>query len=162
MPKVPDPPGGVRWCTHCEEFIPIPKFPSGTRRYVCRKHMWKASGKHPSKKWMSDPRQRALHQIWGRAYTDARFFEQPRIAITQAEISEILTCSVADGIDKDGVMYRAEGVAIVPADPTKTLSVSNSAVVTTITRRVLMKQWKKTGKEMYCKILQGCHASKQL
>jgi len=158
LTSVPDPPGGVRWCTHCEDFIPLPKFPNGTRRYVCKMHMWNAIGKHSSKKCMSDPRKRALHQVWGRAYTDARFFEQPRIAITQAEINEILTCSVADGIDKDGV----EGVAIVPADPTKTLSASNSAIVTTSTRRVLMKQWKKLGTAGYCKLLHGSNASGEL
>ena len=100
--------------------------------------------------------------MWGRAYADCRIFQQSRIAITQAEIGNILAVWVADGTGKNSVLYEAGCVVIVPVDPTKALAVSNSAIVATTTRRVLMKQWKKTGKEMYCKTLQGIHASEQL
>jgi hypothetical protein len=102
--------------------------------------MWIASGKRSSKKMLSEPQKRALNQVWGRAYKDSRLFKQTRIAITQAEIGKILAVWVAGGIEKNGVLYEAGGVALVPADPTKVLSASNSAIVATSTRSVLMKQ----------------------
>ena len=115
--------------------------------------MWIASGKRSSKKMLSDPQKRALNQVWGRAYKDSRLFKQTRISITQAEIGKILAVWVAGGIEKNGGLYEAGGVAIVPADPTKVLSASNSAIVASSTRSVLMKQWKRFGKTEYCKLL---------
>jgi hypothetical protein len=115
--------------------------------------MWIASGKRSSKKMLSDPQKRALNQVWGRAYKDSRLFKQTRIAITQAAIGKILAVWVAGGIEKNGGLYEAGGVAIVPADPTKVLSASNSAIVASSTRSVLMKQWKRFGKTEYCKLL---------
>jgi hypothetical protein len=123
--------------------------------------MWIASGKNSSKKMLSDPQKRALNQVWARAYKDSRFFKQTRIAITQTEIAKILAAGVLSGIEKTGVLYAAGGVAIVPADPTKVLSVSNLALVTPSTRRVLMKQWKSSGEEGYCKLLPGSNASEE-
>ena len=115
--------------------------------------MWIASGKRSSQKMLKKPRKRALNQVWARAYKDSRLFKQARIAITQAEIAKILAGVVADGIEKTSVMSEAGGIAIVPADPNKVLSASNSALVTTSTRSVLMKQWKRFGKAEYCKLL---------
>ena len=100
-------------------------------------------------------------QVWARAYTDSRLFQQTRIAITQTEIAKILSGGGVGGIEKTGVLYAAGGVAIVPADPTKVLSVSNSALVATSTRSVLMKHWKKLGREGYCKLLPGSNASEE-
>jgi hypothetical protein len=123
--------------------------------------MWIASGKASSKKMLKDPHKRALNQVWARAYKDSRLFKQTRIALTQAEIAKILAGVVADGIEKTSVLSEAGGIAIVPADPNKVLSASNSALVATSTRSVLMKQWKHFGKEEYCKILQGSNASEE-
>jgi len=110
---------------------------------------------------LSDPNKRALNQVWARAYKDSRLFKQTRIAITQTEIAKILSGGVVGGIEKTGVLYAAGGVAIVPVDPTKVLSVSNLALVLTSTRSPLMKQWKKMGKEGYCKLLTGSNASEE-
>jgi hypothetical protein len=124
--------------------------------------MWIASGKNSSKKMLSDPQKRALNQVWARAYKDSRLFKQTRIAITQTEIAKVLSGGVVGGIEKTGVLYAAGGVAIVPADPTKVLSVSNLALVAPSTRRVLMKHWKGFGKEGYCKLLPGSNASEEV
>ena len=64
-------------------------------------------------------------------------------------------------MEKTGVLYAGGSVAIVPADPTKVLSVSNSALVATSTPGALMKHWKKLGKERYCKLLTGSNASEE-
>ena len=159
FPSVPDPPGGLRYCTHCENFIPLAKFPSGPRRHVCKKHMWIASGKNSNQKMLRDPRKRALHRLWSRAYKDAKFFKQPRVAITQAEIGQLLTGGMVSGAGKHGELLTAGGFAIVPRDPTEVLSLSNSAIVPTSARRVLMKRWKGFGKEGFCTLLQCGDAS---
>ena len=154
-PSVPDQ-NGVRFCTHCEEFISLAKFPSGTRRYICKAHLWIASGQRSAKKMRNNPQKKSLTKVWARAYKDCRVFKQTRIAITQAEISKLL-----DRIEKTGTVLETGEIALVPADPTKVLSVSNSALVETSTRSVLIKQWKRSGKDEYCKILQGSDASEE-
>jgi len=159
FPSVPDR-GGVRFCTHCEDFVPLAKFQSGgPRRYVCKFHMYIASGQRSSKKMLSDPQKRALHQLWGRAFKDSKLFKQPRIAITQAEIAKILAFAAPGGVGKSGVLYAAKVFAIVPSDPTKALSAANSALVSTSTRSLLMRQWKLFGKEGYCEHLTGGNGS---
>jgi hypothetical protein len=124
-------------------------------------HMWLASGKISSKKMLEDPRKRALNQVWSRAYKDCKFFKQTRVAITQAEIGKLLAVVVAGGIAKTWVLSEVGRIAVVPMDPTKLLSASNSALVATSTRSVLMKQWKRFGKEEYCKALQESSASEE-
>jgi hypothetical protein len=110
---------------------------------------------------LKKPQKRSLTKMWARAYKDCRVFKQTRIGITQAEIQKLLTVGVGSGIEKAGALLEAGGVAIVPVDPTKVLSVSNSALVSTNTRSVLMKQWKRSGEDEYCKTLQGSEASEE-
>jgi hypothetical protein len=121
--------------------------------------MWVATGKRSSKKMLEDPQKRVLTQVWSRAYKDCKVFKQTRIAFTQAEIGKLLAFVVAGGIEKIGVLSEVGGIAVVPVDPTKLLSASNSALVATSTRSVLMKQWTRFGKEEYCKLLQDSNAS---
>jgi hypothetical protein len=150
-PSVPDPPGCVRFCTHCDAFIPIKEFASGPRRYICKVHMWRASGQRSAKKMLKNPQKRVLNQLWGRAYKDCRFFNQTLIAVKQGDIGKLLMGSgVAGGIEKTVALG---GIAVVPVDPTKVLCMSNIALVSTSTRCLLMKQWKRFGEVEYCKLL---------
>jgi hypothetical protein len=146
---------GVRYCTHCEDFIPITSFPSGTRRFVCKKHM-KASATRSTQKMLNNPQKRALKKIWSRCYKDCRLFQQKGIGIKQTEIDKILKIGVADEIEKNVVLYEnlAKGMAVVPIDPTNVLNISNAVLVTPSTRKLLMKRWKYSGKEEYCKLLE--------
>jgi len=47
----------------------------------------------------------------------------------------------------------AKRVAVIPIDPSKVLCVSNAVLVATSTRKLLLKQWKRLGKEAYSKLL---------
>jgi hypothetical protein len=116
--------------------------------------MYITSGQRSAKKMRNNPQKRSLSKVWARAYKDSRVFKQTRIAITQAEISKIL-----GGMGKTGALSEAVEIALVPADPTKVLSVSNSALVSISTRRALMKQWKRSGTDEYCALLSGSYAS---
>jgi hypothetical protein len=150
MGPVPDQ-NGVRYCKHCKEFIPLNKFPSGPRRYVCKAHMWTSSGQRSTKKMRANPEKMLLTKVWARAYKDRGVFKQTRIAITQTEIGDLLR-------ELDVTLSHGE-IALVPTDPTVILSVSNSALVSINTRNALMKKWKNSGKDEYCKLLQENDAS---
>lgn len=153
-PCVPDPPGGVRFCTHCEDFIPIKQFPTGIRRYICKAHM-RASCKRSTQKMFQNPQKRALSKVWARAYKDCKRFEQTRLGITQAELDKLLTVGVVDELRENVALYEnlARGTAIVPVDPTKILCVSNAALVATSTRKLLLKQLKRSGNRDYSTLL---------
>jgi hypothetical protein len=152
--RVPDH-GGVRFCIQCKDFISIDCFSSGTRRYMCKQHMWEAIGQKYKVKMMKDPRKRALNKVWNRAYEDCRKFKHARIDIKQAEIDKILTVGVEEEVEENVALYQkiSNEIAVVPVDPTKVLCTSNSVIVSIRTRRLLMKQWKKFGKKEYCKLL---------
>jgi hypothetical protein len=161
-PCVPDHPGGVRYCTHCEDFIPITSFPSGPRRFVCKEHM-KASGKRSTQKMLSNPQKRALHKVWARCYKDCRLFQQKGIGIKQGEIDQLLKVRVADEIENNAGLYAnlAGGIAVVPVDPTKLLCISNAALVSPSTRKLLVKRWKRFGEVEYCKLLRESNGSEE-
>ena len=114
----------------------------------------KVSGKHHTKKMLSNPQKHALNKLWARCYKDCRLFGQTRIGIKQAEIDQLLKVGVADELEKNVVLYEnlARGFAIVPVDPTKVLCISNAALVTPNTRKLLVKRWKQLGKEEYCRL----------
>jgi hypothetical protein len=115
----------------------------------------KASAKRSTKKMLSNPQKRALNKVWARCYKDCSLFEQTRIGIKQAEIDELIKVGVVDEIEKNGVLYEnlAKGIAVVPIDPTNILNISNAVLVSPNTRKLLMKRWKRLGKEEYCKLL---------
>jgi hypothetical protein len=123
---------------------------------VCKAHM-KASAKRSTQKMLSKPQKRALNEVWARCYKDCKVFEQARIGIKQSEIDELLKVCVVDEIGKNGLVYEnlAKGIAVVPIDPTKVLCISNAVLVTPKTRKLLMKRWKRLGKEEYCKLLKN-------
>jgi hypothetical protein len=121
---------------------------------VCKAHM-KASGKRSTKKMLSNPQKHALNKVWARCYKDCRLFGQTRIGIKQAEIDQLLKDGVADDIQKNVFLYEnlARGFAVVPVDPTKVLCISNAVLVTPNTRKLLVKRFKRLGKEEYCRLL---------
>jgi hypothetical protein len=116
----------------------------------------KASAKRSTKKMLSNPQKRALNKVWARCYKDCSLFEQTRIGIKQAEIDELIKVGVVDEIGQNGVLYEnlAKGIAVVPVDPTKLLCISNAALVSPSTRKLLVKRWKRFGQEEYSKLLE--------
>jgi hypothetical protein len=142
--KVPDLPNGTRFCRHCDAFIPISDFVSGPRRYVCKMHMWEASGRPARKKMLSNPKKRMLHHLWNKAYRDRYAFNQTKVAIKHEDIVKIL----------NGHETHV-GIAVVPIDPTKIMDPSNMEIVSSETRIQLMKVWKSLGEVEYCTMLHG-------
>ena len=133
--RVPDAPGG-RFCTGCDGFRPVSEFPTGPRRYSCKKHMWATAGKKSKAKRMADTSKRLMFRLWGKAYDDCKRFNrawrtlddidaQPNnhahISITQREIEQLLGMATAMAPDyssmevQDDPMEFAKRIAVVPA-----------------------------------------------
>jgi hypothetical protein len=121
----------------------------------------KASGKRYTKKMLSNPQKHALNKVWARCYKDCRLFKQTGVGIKQAEIDKLLEVSVATETEKNVVLYEnlARAIAVVPVDPTKLLCISNAALVTPYTRKLLVKRWKRSGKQEYCRLLERALSS---
>ena len=166
--RVPDAPGGVRFCTACDSFRPVSEFPLGPRRYTCKTHMWANTGKKAKAKMMADTNTRILFRLWGKAYDDSKRFSrawraledcevQPKdhanVSITQREIEQLL-CTATDYSVKG--MYNnptriAKQITVVPVNPTEILSLSNAALVPNTVKRQLFRAWKLGGLEGYTK-----------
>ena len=91
LPPVPDR-DNLRFCRACQATLPVAAFPSGKRRYLCRRHTWERI-KQPSKqRALADPRRRCLWVIWKRCWTDAKkAFGHTRIALQQRDIAQVLS-----------------------------------------------------------------------
>jgi len=174
--RVPDAPGGVRFCTACEEFLPVSEFPTGPRRYSCKMHMYATTGKKSKAKRMADTSKIIMFRLWGKAYDDCKRFNrawrtlddidaQPKnhahISITQREIEQLL-CRATDYSVKgmyDNPMRIARQIAVVPVNPTEVLSLSNAALVPNTVKRQLFRAWKTGGLEGYTKNIREAEKS---
>jgi hypothetical protein len=168
--RVPDAPGGIRFCTACDKFRKVSEFPTGPRRFSCKMHMWATAGKKAKAKRMADTNKRIMFRLWGKAYDDCKRLNiawrtlddidaQPKnrahISITQREIEQLLGMATAMATDysstevQGGPMEFAKGIAVVPVNPKEVLSISNAALVPNTTKRQLFRSWKQDGLEGY-------------
>ena len=91
LPRVPDL-DNRRFCRACECTLPLSAFPSGTRRFLCKKHIWERI-QQPSKRraLANNPHKRKLWTLWKKCWNDAkRTFHHDRILLLQRDIEETL------------------------------------------------------------------------
>ena len=131
-----------RYCRHCRKFLPVKDFPAGTRRYICRQHLYELVKLPARLRVQADNKRRVLVKLWARCRTDSKNLGQTRIQLNQSEIAEILKDK---GID---LAY-----AIVPANWSQVLSPVNCAVVLNETRRDLIYAHKLGGQSLYMSTL---------
>jgi hypothetical protein len=174
--RVPDAPGGIRFCTSCDNFLPVSEFPLGPRRYSCKMHMWATAGKKAKAKRMADTNKRIMFRLWGKAYDDSKRFNRAWrtlddvdgrptnhafIAITQREIEQLL-CTATDYSSMavyDQPMEFARRIAVVPVNPKEVLSLSNAALVPNTVKRQLLRSWKLDGLEGYTNLFHEAECS---
>ena len=122
LPPVPDR-DNLRFCRACQATLPVAAFPSGKRRYLCRRHTWERI-KQPSKqRALADPRRRCLWVIWKRCWTDAKkAFGHTRIALQQRDIAQALS-----GLDWSIDAGASVVSKCVLLDTTSVLQVSGSS-----------------------------------
>ncbi|KAJ1464793.1 hypothetical protein T484DRAFT_3050065 [Baffinella frigidus] len=174
--RVPDAPGGIRFCTVCDSFLPVGEFPLGPRRYSCKKHMWATGGQRAKAKRMADTNKMILFRLWGKAYDDSKRFQpawrtlddtdqamnHANISITQREIEQLLciaaknsSMAVYDHLQAS----QARTLAIVPVNPKEVLSLCNAALVPTTVKRQLFRSWKLDGLGGYTNLFQESERS---
>jgi hypothetical protein len=171
---VPDPPGGLRYCKQCKDWLPIDNFPCGKRRYCCKAHRWEKSGKQARRKQMADSKKQLLFTLWVKAYSDSKRFKpalvdtptkygasnNARVNISQKEIEQLLRGMVESYCltSTKRTMYEdltelGKTTAIVPISPTELVSISNAVLVPSVVKRHLFKAFKLDGVEGYVKAL---------
>ena len=174
--RIPDAPGGIRFCLACDKWIPVIEFPRGTRRHCCKRHSWANSGRKARARQLADTNKRILFRLWGKCYSDSARFSfawrasedsacQPntrksRVAITQAEVEQMLTFGAADYSSKEvseNPVQFAKSLAIVPVDCDKIISLCNAALVSNCVKRKLFLDWKIGGCQMYSESLREAH-----
>ena len=141
-----------RFCRACETTLPVEAFPPGTRRYLCKRHLWLRVKKPSKERALADPRRRLRWVLWRRCYADAQTaFGHGRVALRQADIAGLLP----EGGDGGGGGGGGDGgggdkpLAIVPADPIQLLSNENVVVVGMDVRRRLLRAYRAGGANMY-------------
>lgn len=145
LPPVPDL-DGRRFCRHCDTTLPLASFPSGRRRYICRKHVWQCITKPSKLKGMHDARKKRLWMLWKRCWTDAKtVFKQSRVMIVQSDIDALLE-DLELGVDGNDLL---DNIAILPVDPTRLLCTDNARIVDKLARRQLVQACREGGAERY-------------
>ena len=132
-----------RFCRACETTLPLEAFPPGTRRYLCKRHLWLRVKKPSKERALADPRRRLRWVLWRRCYADAQTaFGHGRVALRQADIAGLLP-------EGGGGGGGDKPLAIVPADPIQLLSNENVVVVGMDVRRRLLRAYRAGGANMY-------------
>ena len=174
--RVPDAPGGIRFCTACDNFLPVGEFPLGPRRYLCKTHMWARAGKKAKSKRMADTNKMILFRLWGKAYDDSKRFNRAwktvdhteaqsinhaQISITQREIEQLLymATNYASMEVYDNHREFAKRIAVVPVNPNEVLSLCNAALVPNTVKRQLFRSWKLDGLQGYNNLFQESERS---
>ena len=143
LPPVPDL-DGRRFCRHCNATLPLASFPSGRRRYICRKHVWQCITKPSKLKCMHDARKKRLWILWKQCWNDAKtVFKQSRVMIMQRDIDTLL-----EDLELDADQ-NLDDISVVPLDPTKVLCKDNAQIVEKLARRQLVQACREGGMEQY-------------
>ena len=137
-------PDGCRFCRHCNACLPLSAFPVGARRYVCKTHMYELVKRPAKLRVEADDKRRAVAQLWARCRTDSKVFGQPRVALTQSDIEDLILAS-GRAVDL--------AVAVVPADAGRVLSRENAVVLGNEARHNLTSAYRAGGERMYRAVL---------
>ena len=161
LPKLPTIPdlNNHRFCRACQAMLPVEFFPAGTRRYLCRRHLWERVQLPSKKRMLSDTRKKLLWLLWKRCWTDAKdIFGQPRVAVMQKDIEQILSerhlaTESHQAAARSGASRALNRIALMPINPGRLLSHDNVVVVDSAIRRSLLRACRKGGCVTYMKAL---------
>ena len=148
-----------RFCRACQCTLPVSAFPSGTRRYLCKRHIWERI-QQPSKRrtLATNSHKKLLWMLWKLCWSDAkRTFKHERILLLQRDIEQTLAQieeSSQDSVSPEPAAAKIPAaskwhIALMPANPEHKLSRNNVVVVDKTTRRVLLQAFRQGGVAKY-------------
>ena len=148
-----------RFCRACQCTLPVSAFPSGTRRYLCKRHIWERI-QQPSKRrtFATNSHKKLLWMLWKRCWSDAkRTFKHECILLLQRDIEQTLAQieeSSRDSVSPEPAAAKIPAaskchIALMPANPEHKLSRNNVVVVDKTTRRVLLQAFRQGGVAKY-------------
>ena len=114
---------GHRYCRYCRALRPLSAFPSGKRRYICRRHVWQCIKKVHQTRVLADAHRKMLFKQWQRCYRDAKTFQRARIDVTQDDIAKLLKPTVCATPAIDNLSTGLDPglrIAVMPSDPKHT------------------------------------------
>ena len=155
LPIVPDV-HGRRFCRVCQDMLPVERFSTGVRRYICRRHLYERVQLPCKQRMLTNPRKKLLWQIWKRCWVDAKIiFGQPRISLLQRDIQSILTEKLTEKLPDALEELPAElnSLSLMPADPSIKLSCKNMVLVPPMLRKALLRARRDGGQALYLKKL---------
>ena len=90
LPPVPDL-ENRRYCRACQIMLPVSAFPSGKRRYLCKRHIWERVQRPSKQRALAKADKRRLWTLWKTCWCDAkRTFKHKRILLLQRDIEQTL------------------------------------------------------------------------
>ena len=121
----------VRYCRKCQKSLPLHQFAPGEVRYFCSEHLreilrWYRQG---------DQSRRAVSNLRVKCWTDKATFGQAHVDLSCQDIRDMMTPDQIESFSQ---------YAIVPKDPTQTLSATNALLITANCRKYLVASWKTT------------------
>jgi hypothetical protein len=120
---------GLRFCNRCDKMLPLDRFQTNRRKYVCSVHL-KEIHVHET---LGTQEKRAFNCLRCRARSDMLLFKQERMFMPKTLVLTMLTAEqIANFPD----------YCIVPKRPDQPLSKDNSIIVTLTQRKYVIKKWK--------------------
>ena len=151
LPIVPDV-HGRRFCRVCQDMLPVERFSTGVRRYICRRHLYERVQLPCKQRMLTNPRKKLLWQIWKRCWVDAKIiFRQPRISLLQKDIERSLAKKLPDATEE--LPAELNSLSLMPADPSIKLSCKNMVLVPPTLRKTLLKARRDGGQALYLEAL---------
>jgi hypothetical protein len=169
--RVPDAPGGLRFCVACNNILSVDAFPRETRRNTRKNHGTTTAQKAKAER-MRDTNQRIAYRLWGKAYGDSKRFicawksidgatvhttMKGHVAITLCEIEQLLRAATDYPSEEmyENPMDFAKRITVVPRNPRKILSFDNAVLVMNTVKRKLFRAFKLEGLQGYTNALSG-------
>ena len=135
----------VRFCSECQEHLPIAEFPKGQKRFVCKTH-WAMRKTAKSREDRANvPGRIFAERTWSRCWRDGRRFVGTKMDLTVNDILQIW--QEADPVAQQNLI-------LLPIDPSVNMNKDNAVIVDKKKRSSLLKSLSKNGIEKYKRIVQ--------
>lgn len=120
---------GMRFCIQCDELLPLDKFRTQKREYMCISHYRKMRVQFT----LGTQEKRAFNSLRCKARSDMLLFNQERMFMPRTLVKSMLTAEQTTNFS---------AYSIIPKRPDQPLSEDNSIIVTSAQRIYVVAKWR--------------------